>query len=81
MQNKSIYDKATQSWFSLHPCSETTVMKCSKCGLLYKPSLGHKCMATKGNFQNHKHEVADIMQKVLDLDRVVRKEGAENDNK
>lgn len=31
-------------------------------------------MATKGNFQEHKKEIANIMQSVLDLDRVVRKE-------
>jgi len=31
-------------------------------------------MATAGNFQNHKHEIAQIMQRVLDLDRVVRQD-------
>jgi len=31
-------------------------------------------MAQKGNFQNHKYEIATIMQSVLDLDRKVRKE-------
>lgn len=37
------FDKSTEKWFREHPHSETTVMKCDKCGLFYKPSLGHKC--------------------------------------
>lgn len=30
-------------------------------------------MATKGNFTKNKHDIAQIMQMVLDLDREVRK--------
>lgn len=37
------YDDETQKWFNRHPFNQTTVCKCEKCGLFYKPSLGHKC--------------------------------------
>lgn len=38
-----IYDTETQKWFNGHTFNQTTVCKCEKCGLFYKPSLGHKC--------------------------------------
>lgn len=41
------FDKETEKWFRQHPYSQTTVMTCEKCGLIYKPSLGHKCKAIK----------------------------------
>ena len=38
------YDKETQKWFNMHRIdTQTTVCRCDKCGLYYKPSLGHKC--------------------------------------
>jgi hypothetical protein len=37
------YDEATRKWFSKRPDAQTTVMCCEKCGLWYKPMLGHKC--------------------------------------
>ncbi|MCR5835988.1 MAG: hypothetical protein K6G88_05755 [Lachnospiraceae bacterium] len=37
------YDKETQRWFEKNLAQQTTVMKCEKCGLFFKPSLGHKC--------------------------------------
>ena len=37
------YDKATAEWFLHNWTAETTITKCEKCGLLYKPSLWHKC--------------------------------------
>ena len=38
------YDKTTNEWFKQRPIwARTTVMPCEKCGLWYKPSLGHKC--------------------------------------
>ncbi len=37
------YDATTMAWFKAHLFAETTVVKCEKCGLYYKPSLGHKC--------------------------------------
>ena len=37
------YDKKTEKWFKKHPGTHTTVCRCDKCGLFYKPSLGHKC--------------------------------------
>ena len=37
-------DKATKKWFKSQPIGTvTTLAKCEKCGLFYKPSLGHKC--------------------------------------
>ena len=37
------YDRATKKWFSSHAGQQTTVCKCEKCGLFYKPSLWHNC--------------------------------------
>lgn len=37
------FDKTTKEWFAKHPDAQTTIMCCEKCGLEYKPSLGHKC--------------------------------------
>lgn len=36
------YDAETRKWFKQHPTAVTTVARCEKCGLYYKPSLGHK---------------------------------------
>lgn len=37
-------DAATKAWFENKPAwTVTTVQKCEKCGLYYKPDLGHKC--------------------------------------
>lgn len=41
--NHNGYDKETEKWFENHPDAQTTTMQCDKCGLSYKPSLGHKC--------------------------------------
>ncbi len=43
MYEKIKYDMTTSEWFKKHPLQETTVTECKKCGLYYKPSLGHKC--------------------------------------
>lgn len=37
------YDMDTKKWFRKNPFLQTTVEKCDKCGLFYKPILGHKC--------------------------------------
>ncbi len=37
------YDNATSKWFSNHIGQQTTVCRCEKCDLFYKPNLGHKC--------------------------------------
>ena len=37
------YDTDTSKWFTTHPGAQTTVAKCEKCGLYYKPDLGHIC--------------------------------------
>ena len=39
------FDKTTRKWFHEHLEEQTTMCKCEKCGLYYKPSLGHKCRA------------------------------------
>jgi hypothetical protein len=44
---KVIFDKETKKWFAQHPSAEITVWKCSKCGLWFKPTLGHKCKGEK----------------------------------
>lgn len=37
------YDAETEAWFKTKPAwYVTTVSICEKCGLAYKPSLGHK---------------------------------------
>lgn len=43
VRQKVKMDDATKEWFKYHPGARTTVMKCEKCGLYFKPSLGHKC--------------------------------------
>jgi len=43
MAERVQYDAATRKWFESHRWKETTVTKCSRCGLYYKPELGHKC--------------------------------------
>lgn len=40
---KIICDKATDEWFKKHPGLRTTVACFEKCGLYFKPSLGHEC--------------------------------------
>ena len=37
------FDKETEEWFKHRPGMVTTLVKCEKCGLFYKASLGHKC--------------------------------------
>lgn len=37
------YDTKTSKWFRSHIGQQTTVCKCEKCNLFYKPSLGHEC--------------------------------------
>ena len=44
-------DSETKKWFSRNPGAQTTVMKCERCGVYYKPSLGHatkNCKVRKG---------------------------------
>ena len=41
------FDTETRKWFVRHIGAETTVQQCEKCGLWYKPILGHKCKAKK----------------------------------
>lgn len=43
MSEKIKYDSKTSAWLKNHIGAETTVAKCSFCGLFYKPIIGHKC--------------------------------------
>lgn len=43
------YDTKTRAWFNKHPDAQTTVMCCERCGLWYKPILGHNCRKEKDN--------------------------------
>lgn len=36
-------DKVTTEWLSSHFGQETTLCQCKRCGLYFKPSLGHRC--------------------------------------
>ena len=36
------FDADTQAWFDKNPDAQTTVMQCERCGLYYKPTLGHR---------------------------------------
>ena len=36
------FDPETRKWFKKNWSAQTTVMRCERCGLYYKPSLGHK---------------------------------------
>ena len=42
--NVILCDRRTNEWFRQHPDARTTVTQCDKCGLWYKPSLGHDCV-------------------------------------
>ena len=46
------YDRATKAWLNSHIGQQTTVCKCEKCGLFYKPILGHKCKKEWGRMTN-----------------------------
>lgn len=50
------YDKETKKWFSNHVGQQTTVCKCEKCGMFYKPSLGHKCSKLTFRKENNANE-------------------------
>jgi hypothetical protein len=39
---RAYFDLATREWFKNNIGAQTTVMKCERCGLYYKPILGHK---------------------------------------
>lgn len=41
------FDKATEKWFREHPLIQSTITQCDKCGLFFKPSLGHTCKPKK----------------------------------
>lgn len=43
------FDEETKKWFSSRTGIESTVCECEKCGLFYKPLLGHKCKKKNKN--------------------------------
>lgn len=43
------YDKETKKWLKAHPGTQSTMCRCSKCGLFYKARLGHKCKVKGAN--------------------------------
>lgn len=46
------FDNQTRKWFYGKPYgTETTVVKCEKCRLYYKPMLGHICRKERKNEQ------------------------------
>ena len=46
MAEKRKLDAVTEAWFKKQPkWMVASLLKCEKCGLLYKDSLGHKCEA------------------------------------
>ena len=45
-------DAETNKWFKDHPVAQTTVMCCEKCGLWYKPMLGHACKVKGERYDN-----------------------------
>lgn len=44
MPSEMTYSKAIKEFIG----QQTTVCQCEKCGLFYKPSLGHKCKKRSG---------------------------------
>lgn len=42
-ETKIRFDKATAKWFSQNPNADTTVERCNRCCLFFKPDLGHDC--------------------------------------
>ena len=43
MAKRERFDPVTADWIDAHVGVQTTVCKCKRCGLYYKPELGHKC--------------------------------------
>lgn len=41
------FDPETEKWFEKNRGAQTTVMKCERCGLYFKPILGHKAANCK----------------------------------
>lgn len=56
MDIKCKYDIETQKWFNAHPFHCTTVCRCNKCGLFYKPSLGHVCKESVNTNETRRHK-------------------------
>lgn len=49
MTERVQFDAETRKWFKNNLGAQTTVMKCERCGLYYKPSLRHKCKKKGAN--------------------------------
>ena len=49
-------DSETQKWSKAHPDCVMTVRQCEVCGLFYKSSLGHQCVAIGKGQKSEKAE-------------------------
>lgn len=47
-----LFDEKTRVWFEKHLGAQTTLARCDKCGLFYKPELGHKCKKDGADDEN-----------------------------
>jgi hypothetical protein len=50
-----LFDEKTRVWFEQHLGAQTTLARCEKCGLFFKPELGHKCKKDKEGAKDEKH--------------------------
>lgn len=62
-QERARFDPETRKWFKQHPFNQTTVMRCERCGLYYKPSLGHKDSHCK--FKHPKESEYDVLENMV----------------
>lgn len=53
------FDGDTSRWMLFHRQRGTTVIRCERCGLFYKPSLGHRCK------KDIAEEIAEKIDKML----------------
>jgi hypothetical protein len=59
------FDLETSKWFKNHIGAQTTVMQCERCGLYYKPSLGHKASHCKVRLRGEtEYVLADLVRDV-----------------
>ena len=62
-QERVAFDAATRAWFRNNLGAQTTVMRCERCGLYYKPSLGHKDSHCK--IRHPKESEYDVLENMV----------------